>query len=49
MYDSLLSSIIWYATWPILIIVSSLLIRLGLRYFEAKRIKDEKLNTPTQS
>lgn len=37
MYDSLLASILWYASWPLLIIVSYQLIKIALRIFEKNK------------
>ncbi len=42
MYDSMLSSIIWYASWPVLIIVSYQLVRIGLRIFEKRNAKSRE-------
>lgn len=39
MYDSMLSSILWYASWPVLIIISYQLVKLALRIFEKNAAK----------
>jgi hypothetical protein len=40
MYDSLLASLLWYASWPVLIFVSYRLVLLGLRSFEKRASKE---------
>ncbi len=39
MYDSMLASILWYISWPVLIIVSYQFIKLALRRFEKRAAK----------
>jgi len=41
MYDTLLSSILWYISWPILIIFSYQLVKWALKHFEKKAINKQ--------
>lgn len=40
MYDSLLSSILWYLSWPLLIFIAYQAVRLALKHFD-KKITDQ--------
>jgi hypothetical protein len=44
MYDTLLSSVLWYFSWPVLIFISYRIVLLALRFFEKRAAKNQEVN-----